>query len=64
MIDAYGRVVPGARLGLGEIGVIDVALPPPAATTPFRRWGEWPFALMMAISLLAVAYGRLNKRGN
>ncbi|MGE5502576.1 MAG: apolipoprotein N-acyltransferase [Ignavibacteriales bacterium] len=64
MIDAYGRVVPGATLGLGKAGVIDVHLPPPAPTTLFRLWGDWPFLLMMAVSVLVMVYGRLNKRWN
>jgi len=68
MIDAYGRVLPGKSLDLGQAGVIDANLPPPAPTTLYRRWGEWPFALMM---LLAAALGaragivrRLKKRRN
>ncbi|HYG28473.1 MAG TPA: apolipoprotein N-acyltransferase [Caulobacteraceae bacterium] len=64
MIDAYGRVV--KRLELGRAGVLDVALPAPAPTTLYRRWGEWPFGLMLGLSfLLAARIGakaRLNKR--
>jgi len=66
MIDAYGRTT--ARLDLGKAGIIDAALPSPAPTTLYRRWGEWPFTLMM---LLTVALGsraalvrRLKKRQN
>jgi len=62
MVDAYGRVV--SELGLGRIGVIDVDLPPPAPTTLFRRWGGWPFGLMILFSVSVVVYGRLNKRKN
>jgi apolipoprotein N-acyltransferase len=61
MVDAYGRVVPGAMLGLGRIGVIDVDLPAPAPATLFRRWGDWSFLLMLGFSVAVVAYGRLNK---
>jgi apolipoprotein N-acyltransferase len=62
MVDAYGRVV--SKLELGRIGVIDVDLPPPAPTTLFRRWGGWPFGLMILFSVSVVVYGRLNKRKN
>lgn len=45
--DAYGRVV--AELPFGVADALDVtqipgALPP----TPYSRWGEWPFALLLA----------------
>lgn len=65
MIDAYGRVV-GKRIELGKAGVLDVPLPPPAPQTLYRRWGEWPFGLMMGVSLALAARirikARLNKR--
>jgi apolipoprotein N-acyltransferase len=60
MIDAYGRTV--ARLDLGQAGVIDAALPPPAPTTLYRRWGEWPFALMMMLAATLAARARLDRR--
>ncbi len=53
VIDAYGRVAPGARLGLGELGVIDAPLPPALSPTPFSRLGDVPFAIMLALSALA-----------
>jgi apolipoprotein N-acyltransferase len=62
MIDAYGRVVPGAKLGLGQAGVIDAVLPPPAPTTLYRRWGEWPFGLMMALAATLAARTRIIAR--
>lgn len=66
MVDAYGRVV--SRLELGQAGVLDVPLPVAAPTTFYRRWGDWPFAAMMALSLLLAARlrnkARLNKRCN
>lgn len=68
MIDAYGRVLPGKRLDLGQMGVIDAALPQPAPETLYRKWGEWPFALLMALSAALAArlrvVARLNKRRN
>ena len=40
VVDAYGRVV--GRLGLGETGVLDAALPPAlAGRTPMARLGMW-----------------------
>lgn len=50
VIDAKGRIVSGARLGLGEEGVIDARLPEPTAPTPYSRWGDWPFAALIALS--------------
>jgi apolipoprotein N-acyltransferase len=47
MIDAYGRSPPGARLGLAQEGVIDARLPPAAAPTPYRRFGDLVFFLML-----------------
>ena len=62
MIDAYGRVLPGKRLDLGQVGVIDAELPPPARPTLYRRWGEWPFVLMMGLTVALAARVRLFAR--
>jgi len=35
VIDAYGRIAPGAQLTLGNLGVIDAPLPPALEITPF-----------------------------
>lgn len=51
MIDAYGRIVPGARLDLGQSGVIDAALPALAPKTVYGRLGDGPFAAMLLFSL-------------
>src|SRR4029077_11150319 len=40
VIDAYGRVASGARLGLGALGVIDAPLPPALEKTPFSKAGD------------------------
>jgi apolipoprotein N-acyltransferase len=57
VIDAFGRVAPGAKLGPGELGVIDAPLPPAVEITPFSRFGDLPFAAMVLLSgLVAVAY--------
>jgi apolipoprotein N-acyltransferase len=50
-IDAFGRIVPGERLGEGAFGVIDAPLPPALASTPFNRWGDLAFWLMLIVSL-------------
>jgi len=57
VIDAYGRTLPGARLNLGDFGVIDEALPPALESTTFSHWGDLGFGLMLLLSALAgVAY--------
>jgi apolipoprotein N-acyltransferase len=51
MIDAFGRVAKGQSLGEGARGVIDAPLPPALPPTPFNRWGDTGFWLMMLVSL-------------
>lgn len=51
MIDAHGHVV--AQLPLGVEGVLDVALPAALPPTAYARWGEWIFALLVAIGWIA-----------
>lgn len=53
LIDAQGRVVEGRRLELGKSGVIDGPLPPLGASTPFARFGRWPFVLLLLLSVVA-----------
>jgi len=53
VIDAFGR--PLASLPEGALGVIDRPLPPALEPTPFSRFGDGPFAVMVAASL---AFGR------
>jgi apolipoprotein N-acyltransferase len=62
MIDAYGRVLPDKRLDLGQTGVIDADLPSPATPTLYRRWGEWPFVLMMGLTVALAARLRIIAR--
>jgi apolipoprotein N-acyltransferase len=50
IIDAYGRIAPGARLGLGALGVIDAPLPPALEMTPFSQAGDSGFAAMLLLS--------------
>jgi len=53
VVDPWGRVQ--ARLGLGETGVLDAALPQPLAETPFARARSWPIILVVTASLLTIA---------
>ncbi|MFO1012920.1 MAG: apolipoprotein N-acyltransferase [Caulobacteraceae bacterium] len=57
LIDAYGRVMSGARLTHGEEGVIDARLPPNLAPTPFSRWGDTTFWLLELCCVLALVGG-------
>lgn len=52
-IDAHGRIRPGARLGLGEAGVLDVRLPAALEPTFYSRFGEATLLVMLVISVLA-----------
>jgi len=48
VIDAYGRLL--AELGMEREGIIDHALPPARAATPYSRWGD--LMLVMVVVLL------------
>ena len=61
VIDAYGRIAPGARLGLGGLGVIDAPLPPALGRTPFSRGGNLALAAMLLLSGLAAAAYRVRR---
>ena len=61
MIDAYGRILPGARIGLGGLGVIDAPLPAALPPTPFSRGGDLAFAVMLLLSVLAAAAYRVRR---
>jgi apolipoprotein N-acyltransferase len=58
IIDAYGRIAPSQRLGVGEFGVIDGPLPAALPPTLFNKLGDLPFFLMLALSLVGVAWPR------
>ena len=62
IIDAYGRIRPGARLDHGASGVIDAPLPPAVARTSYELWGDLGFWLMGAVSLAAAMIGRMTWR--
>jgi apolipoprotein N-acyltransferase len=51
VIDAYGRTLPGKRLGQGAFGAIDSPLPPALPSTPFEVCGDVIFVAMVLISL-------------
>ena len=53
LIDAQGRIISGARLNLGEFGVIDGNLPNVGFPTLFSKLGHWPFALLLLVSIAA-----------
>ena len=57
VIDSYGRIAPGARLGLGVLGVIDAPLPRALEKTAFSRSGDAYFGYMVLLSgLIGLAY--------
>ncbi len=62
VIDANGRVV--SRLGLGESGIIDAALPAVAPPTLYARAGDGPFwaAVVLAFILLVLSRQRISRR--
>lgn len=51
MIDPWGRIVEGQRLGSGVMGVLDVRLPAPAAETAYGRFGDLFFWIMIGLGL-------------
>lgn len=62
IVDAYGRVVRGKRLGLGAYGVIDGPLPPALRPTLYDRLGDVPLFLMLIVSLAGAAPPGLARR--
>ena len=61
VVDAKGRIV--AALPLGEVGKIDVALPPEGEPTFYSRWGDFP-ALIAAIVAVIVAFTLSQRRSD
>jgi apolipoprotein N-acyltransferase len=61
VIDAWGRVL--ASLDMERDGVIDHALPPPRAETPYARWHDWTLLALLAILALFVVPGRPRFQG-
>lgn len=62
VIDAHGRIAPGAQLGLGESGAIDARLPPARPPTVYYVIGETGFAMMLLISLSIVLIRQVRRR--
>jgi apolipoprotein N-acyltransferase len=62
VIDAYGRVL--ASLGMERAGVIDHALPPARAATPYSRWHDWMLLLLVCALVLPAATIRPKKNGS
>ncbi|WP_421933656.1 apolipoprotein N-acyltransferase [Phenylobacterium sp.] len=61
MIDAYGRPILGARLTLGQEGILDIRLPPALAPTVYSRFGDAGFAIMLLLSALIPLVGRFRR---
>ncbi|TQM93234.1 apolipoprotein N-acyltransferase [Roseinatronobacter monicus] len=60
-IDARGAII--AKLGLGETGFIDSAIPGALPPTVYARHGDWPMILVLAVLLGgAVTACRLRRR--
>ena len=53
VIDPWGREQ--ARLGLGETGVLDAALPRPLSATVFGRLRYWPVLLAVCAGFVVMA---------
>ncbi|WP_341234041.1 apolipoprotein N-acyltransferase [uncultured Sulfitobacter sp.] len=49
MIDPKGRLT--GSLALNTAGFLDAALPQPLVPTPYSRFGEWPFLVVLLIGL-------------
>jgi apolipoprotein N-acyltransferase len=57
VIDSYGRIGAGARLGLGAIGIVEAPLPSALQATPYYLQGDLYFGLMVVLSsLIGAAY--------
>jgi apolipoprotein N-acyltransferase len=59
VIDAYGRVL--ASLDMQQEGIIDHRLPAPRVATPYARWGDWTWLVMVAFLGVALIGTRLWK---
>lgn len=62
VIDAQGRIAPGAKLGLGVAGAIDARLPPARAKTAYYDAGETAFAIMLLVSLVIIGLRHSRRR--
>jgi apolipoprotein N-acyltransferase len=55
VIDAQGRILPGASLPMGGFGIIDAVLPSPRPPTPYSELGDAIFLGMLLMSAAAAA---------
>ena len=62
VIDAYGRIAPGERLGTDVAGVIDADLPRPAPPTFYSRWREGPFWALIVFAASVGVFLRTHQR--
>jgi apolipoprotein N-acyltransferase len=56
VFDARGRTV--ASLALGAEGLVDAPLPAALPPTPYARWDEAAFLILLALAALPLAFGR------
>jgi apolipoprotein N-acyltransferase len=63
MIDPLGRIT--AQLALGQMGVVDAPLPAAGPPTPYVRFGDWLFFIMLvsaAFAAFLLAGGPIRRR--
>lgn len=60
IVDAYGRV--RGSLGLGEVAVLDGELPASLPPTPYARFGDWVFLLLLVVVAGTAALAGLHRR--
>jgi apolipoprotein N-acyltransferase len=53
VIDARGRIIPGASLSLGQSGVVDASIPGKGEVTPFDHLRNGAFGILLLISMVA-----------
>lgn len=61
IIDAYGRIAPGAALGLGKSGVLDTQIPGRGGVTPFDDFGDLALLAFILISGVASVRPQVRK---
>jgi apolipoprotein N-acyltransferase len=49
VIDGHGRII--GKLGLNQVGVVDTTLPAALGPTPYSRFGDWGFVVLLIVSL-------------
>lgn len=60
MIDAHGRIV--ASLGLDQAGTVDAGLPQALPPTPYARFGDLGFAIILLASVAAAIVASMRRR--